>query len=76
MSRAGEPGLTESLEHVVDAIERMTRYMVGMTEQDVVDDVLTPDAVIRNLEVTGVDLSIGSGPGCFLFPGVYFMGLK
>jgi uncharacterized protein with HEPN domain len=41
------------LGHIVDAIDRIYRYVDGMTELAFLDDEKTQDAVVRNFEVLG-----------------------
>lgn len=41
------------VEDMLEAIERIGRYVDGMTEKEFLKDDLTQDAVIRNLEVLG-----------------------
>ncbi len=53
MTRAQAQRLSDYLAHMVDAISRIQRYVDGMTEQSLMDDEKTQDAVIRNLEVVG-----------------------
>ncbi|MFW2357031.1 DUF86 domain-containing protein [Hydrogenophaga sp.] len=53
MTRAQAQRLSDYLAHMVDAISRIQRYVDGMTEQSLMDDEKTQDAVIRNLEVMG-----------------------
>lgn len=53
MTRAQAQRLSDYLAHIVDAISRIQRYVDGMTEQSLMDDEKTQDAVIRNLEVMG-----------------------
>ena len=45
--------LSDYLVHILQAIERIQRYTRGMTEAKFIEDELTQDAVIRNLEVIG-----------------------
>lgn len=53
MTRAQAQRLSDYLAHIVDAISRIRRYVDGMTEQALLVDEKTQDAVIRNLEVMG-----------------------
>ena len=53
MTRAQAQRLSDYLAHIVDAISRIQRYVDGMTEQVLMADEKTQDAVIRNLEVMG-----------------------
>lgn len=41
------------VEDMLEAIERVTRYVDGMTPADFVGSAITQDAVLRNLEVLG-----------------------
>lgn len=41
------------IEDMLEAIERITRYVDGMSKGDFVNDSRTQDAVIRNLEILG-----------------------
>jgi uncharacterized protein with HEPN domain len=41
------------LEDILAAIGKITRYVEGMSEQDLVTDERTFDAVLRNLEIIG-----------------------
>jgi uncharacterized protein with HEPN domain len=45
--------LTEYLEHIRDAIERIERYTKAMDEQAFLSNELIQDAVLRNFEVIG-----------------------
>ncbi|MBF0415990.1 MAG: DUF86 domain-containing protein [Magnetococcales bacterium] len=40
-------------EHISEAIERIDRYVLGMTETNFLAEEKTQDAVIRNLEIIG-----------------------
>ena len=53
MTRAQAQRLSDYLAHIVDSISRIQRYVDGMTEQALLVDEKTQDAVIRNLEVMG-----------------------
>jgi uncharacterized protein with HEPN domain len=53
MTRAQAQRLSDYLAHIVDAISRIQRYVDGMSEQALMADDKTQDAVIRNLEVMG-----------------------
>ena len=50
-----QPSLSVSdyLEHILEAIERIESYTAGMTETEFLADKLVQDGVIRNLEVMG-----------------------
>ena len=41
------------LEHIVEAIDRIHRYVEDMTELTFLDDEKTQDAVVRNFEILG-----------------------
>ena len=41
------------LGHIVEAIDRIHRYVEGLTELGFLDDEKTQDAVVRNFEVLG-----------------------
>lgn len=41
------------LEHIVEAIERIHRYVEDMAEATFLDDEKTQDAVVRNFEILG-----------------------
>lgn len=41
------------LEDINDAIEKIGRYIEGLTKSDFLDDEKTGDAVVRNLEIIG-----------------------
>lgn len=45
--------LNDYLEHIVDAINRIDRYVAEMNELDFLSNGLVCDAVIRNFEVIG-----------------------
>ena len=45
--------IPDYLEHIVEAIERVQRYTTSMTEQGFLQDEMTQDAVVRNIEVIG-----------------------
>ena len=51
MSKSDMLRLPEYLGHIVQAIERVQRYVAGMTETRFLQDEKTQDAVIRNFEV-------------------------
>ncbi|NVO06701.1 MAG: DUF86 domain-containing protein [Rhodoferax sp.] len=53
MSKTEIPRLSEYLGHIVEAIDRVLRYVEGMTEAAFLQDEKTQDAVIRNFEVIG-----------------------
>lgn len=45
--------LSDYLEHIVEAIDRIARYTIDMDENGFLRDELIQDAVIRNLEIIG-----------------------
>ncbi|MFD1554536.1 DUF86 domain-containing protein [Paraburkholderia silviterrae] len=45
--------LPEYLQHILDAIARISRYTAGMDKQAFESDELVRDAVIRNIEIVG-----------------------
>jgi uncharacterized protein with HEPN domain len=45
--------VTDYLEHILLALERINRYTAGMEGKDFLQNELVQDAVIRNLEVMG-----------------------
>lgn len=51
MSKALRDG--DYLEHIRDAITRISRYLAGKIEADFLGDELVQDGVIRNLEIIG-----------------------
>jgi len=53
MSRADELRVRDYLGHILEAIERIDRYVVNMDEVEFLGDDKTQDAVIRNFEVIG-----------------------
>lgn len=53
MSKSDILRLPEYLGHLVQAIDRVHRYVAGMTETSFLQDEKTQDAVIRNFEVIG-----------------------
>lgn len=48
-----EARLADYLEHIVDAIDRISRYVADLTEPAFLANELVQDAVIRNFEVIG-----------------------
>lgn len=52
MSSTGQR-LADYLAHILEAIERIERYTEDMGERVFLEDGLTQDAVIRNLEIIG-----------------------
>lgn len=53
MSRADALRIPDYLGHIVEAIERIHRYVAEMDEVGFLNDEKTRDAVIRNFEVLG-----------------------
>jgi len=53
MSKNDALRIPDYLEHIVEAIERIHRYVEDLSEVDFLDDEKTQDAVIRNLEIIG-----------------------
>ena len=53
MSKTDILRLPEYLGHIVQAIDRVHRYVADMTETNFLQDEKTQDAVIRNFEVIG-----------------------
>ena len=53
MSKSDMLRLPEYLGHIVQAIDRVHRYVADMTETRFLQDEKTQDAVIRNFEVIG-----------------------
>ena len=53
MSDSSAPRLVEYIEHILEAISRITRYVEGIEEQSFVQDKMVQDAVIRNFEIIG-----------------------
>ena len=50
MSERGDRG---SLEDILEAIKRIEMFTKGMDQEDLLDDLKTQDAVLRNLEIIG-----------------------
>jgi uncharacterized protein with HEPN domain len=53
MSRAQELRIKDYLNHILEAIERINRYLGNMDEEEFLRDEKTQDAVIRNFEIIG-----------------------
>lgn len=53
MSKKDILRIPDYLGHIVEAIERIHRYVEDLSEVDFLDDEKTQDAVIRNFEVIG-----------------------
>jgi len=53
MSKKDALRIADYLEHILEAIERIHRYVEDMSEVDFLDDEKTQDAVVRNFEIIG-----------------------
>ena len=53
MSKAGQLRIKDYLCHILEAIERISRYCGTMSQDEFLQDEKTQDAVIRNFEVIG-----------------------
>ena len=53
MTKADKLRISDYLEHILEAIERIDRYTQGMSEDEFLQDEKTQDAVIRNFEIIG-----------------------
>lgn len=53
MSKADILRIPDYIGHIVEAIERIHRYIEDMSETDFLNDEKTQDAVIRNFEIIG-----------------------
>ncbi|MDD5323134.1 MAG: DUF86 domain-containing protein [Methylococcales bacterium] len=53
MSKKDFLRIPDYLEHIVEAIEGIQRYVEDMTEVGFLDDEKTQDAVVRNFEIIG-----------------------
>lgn len=53
MSKADILRIPDYLGHIVEAIERIDRYVSNMSEIEFMEDEKTQDAVIRNFEIIG-----------------------
>jgi uncharacterized protein with HEPN domain len=53
MSKTDNLRIPDYLEHILEAIERIDRYLVDTSEVDFINDQKTQDAVIRNFEIIG-----------------------
>lgn len=53
MSRVDPQRLPDYLQHILDAIARIQRYVGQLSEADFLQDEKTQDAVVRNFEVMG-----------------------
>jgi uncharacterized protein with HEPN domain len=53
MSRAENYRIHDYLGHILEAIERINRYVGAISEDEFLEDEKTQDAVIRNFEIIG-----------------------
>lgn len=53
MSKADSSRVQEYLRHILQAIQRIDRYVEDVAEPDFLSDEKTQDAVIRNFEIIG-----------------------
>jgi uncharacterized protein with HEPN domain len=53
MSRKRELRVTDYLQHIFDAIERIDSYLAASNQQSFLHSFMMQDAVIRNLEIIG-----------------------
>jgi len=53
MSRADDLRIRDYLGHILEAIERINRYVVNVDEVEFYGDEKTQDAIIRNFEIIG-----------------------
>ena len=53
MSTVGGPRVRDYLDHIVQAIERIKRYVAAEDRDGFLQDEKTQDAVIRNIEIIG-----------------------
>jgi uncharacterized protein with HEPN domain len=53
MSKAEDLRINDYLSHILEAIERINRYIGHMAEEEFCQDEKTQDAVIRNFEIIG-----------------------
>ena len=53
MSKADALRVPNDLAHIVEAIDRIHRYVGGMAEAAFLGDEKTQDAVVRNFEILG-----------------------
>ena len=53
MSKADALRIPDYLEHIVEAIERIARYLTDTDEVAFLNDQKTQDAVVRNFEIIG-----------------------
>lgn len=53
MSDQHRSRIPEYLQHILQAIERIRQYNVGIDERGFLDDPKTQDAILRNIEIIG-----------------------
>lgn len=53
MSKADKLRISDYLSHILEAIQRIRRYVEDIDEVTFLDDSKTQDAVIRNFEIIG-----------------------
>lgn len=53
MNRAHKLRVRDYLAHILEAIERINRYVADMNKEEFIGDEKTQDAVIRNFEIIG-----------------------
>ena len=53
MSKADALRIPDYLEHIIEAIDRIDRYLADMDEIAFLNDQKTQDAVVRNFEIIG-----------------------
>jgi uncharacterized protein with HEPN domain len=53
MSRSDALRIPDYLEHILEGIERIARYLAGIDEIAFLNDRKTQDAVVRNFEIIG-----------------------
>ena len=53
MTKADSLRTKDYLEHILESIERIDRYVENMNEDGFLDDEKTQDAVVRNFEIIG-----------------------
>lgn len=53
MTRRGQLRLRDYIEHMLDAVSQIERYVEDLSEDDFLKDRKTQDAVIRNFEILG-----------------------
>jgi uncharacterized protein with HEPN domain len=53
MSRTENLRINDYLGHILEAIERINRYVGALSEEEFLEDEKTQDAVVRNFEIIG-----------------------